>query len=70
MRPGVSGGQFFNGGTGCITNGAGQFSSWYGVLATSKGTTCVNGGITSAAMVIDRFGNEALKIHFPAVNPF
>jgi hypothetical protein len=56
----VSGGQFFNGGTGCITNSAGQFSSWYGVLATSPGT-CANGGITSAAMVIDRFGNGSFQ---------
>lgn len=57
----VSGGQFFNSTTnskGCITNSVGQFSSWYGVLATSPAEAgCANGGITSAAMVIDRFGN-------------
>jgi hypothetical protein len=63
----VSGGQFFNGGNGCITNGAGQFSSWYGVLATSPGT-CANGGITSAAMVFDRFGNGSFTAVYTGGN--
>ena len=51
----VSGGQFYDGGSGCLTNTAGQFSVWFGALTTSP--TCPNGGLNSPGAGVDRFGN-------------
>lgn len=51
----VSGGQFFNSGTGCITGSTGQISVWLGVLTTSP--KCPNGGLSSPGAGVDRFGN-------------
>jgi hypothetical protein len=51
----VTGGQFFNSGTGCITGSTGKFSVWFGALTTSP--SCPNGGLSSPGAGVDRFGN-------------
>jgi hypothetical protein len=57
----VVGGQWFNSGSGCITNTSGQGTSWYGVLTTSP--SCPNGGITSSNVVYRCGGSGALTVN-------